>query len=286
MFFKKLLRNIFFSDLSYKNPIIIDNHKAMELMASELESEDILAIDTEFDWRTTYHPKLSLIQIASKNSIYLIDCLKINLKQLKQKLFKDSKKLLIFHSVRSDTTVLSSALEVYVKNVYDIQIAEKQISKKDFQAYGEIVKKYCRIRIDKDETKSNWLRRPLTDSQINYAANDVRFLIRIYFLQKKILNKKINLYSDVLRESKIQAEKGNEKLYMARLRRKKLSLFEKKIFMWREKVAEEQNTPISYIFKDKKLKDLSHSLKSKNMKMLTKILGDNFLVERLIKEVK
>ena len=89
-----------------------------------------------------------------------------------------------------------------------------------------------------------------------------------------------------MRESKIQAEKGNEKLYMARLRRKKLSLFEKKIFMWREKVAEEQNTPISYIFKDKKLKDLSHSLKSKNMKMLTKILGDNFLVERLIKEVK
>ena len=44
----------------------------------------------------------------------------------------------------------SSALNVYVKNVYDIQIAEKQISAKDSQAYGEIVKKYCHIKIDKE----------------------------------------------------------------------------------------------------------------------------------------
>ena len=65
-----------------------------------------------------------------------------------------------------------------------------------------------------------------------------------------------------------------------------MSSFEKKLFMWREKIAEEQNTPISYVFNDRKLKDLSHSLKSRNLKMLTKILGDNFLAERLIKEVK
>ena len=286
MFFKRFLKSIFSSDISFTNPIIVDNKENMELMVSKLEPENILAIDTEFDWRTTYHPKLSLIQIASKNSIYIIDCLKINLKYLTQKLFNDSTKLLIFHSVRSDATVLSSALNVYVKNVYDIQIAEKQISKKDVQAYGEIVKKYCHIKIDKEETKSNWLRRPLSDNQINYAANDVRYLIPIYFSQKKILNKKINLYSDVLKESEIQAEKGNEKLYKARLKRKKMSSFEKKLFMWREKIAEEQNTPISYVFNDRKLKDLSHSLKSRNLKMLTKILGDNFLAERLIKEVK
>ena len=266
MFLKRFLKSIFSSNLSFTTPIFVDNKENMELMVSELESENILAIDTEFDWRTTYHPKISLIQIASKNSIYIIDCLKINLKYLTQKIFSDSTKLLIFHSVRSDATVLSSALNVYVKNVYDIQIAEKQISKKDIQAYGEIVKKYCHIKIDKEETQSNWLRRPLSENQINYAANDVRYLIPIYFLQKKILNKKLNQYSEVLKESEIRAEKGNEKLYKARLKRKKMSSFEKKLFLWREKIAEEQNTPISYVFKDRKLKDLSHSLKSRNLK--------------------
>ena len=286
MFLKRFLKSIFSSNLSFKNPIFVENKENMKLMVSELESENILAIDTEFDWRTTYHPKISLIQIASKNSIYIIDCLKINLKYLTQELFSDSTKLLIFHSVRSDATVLSSALNVYVKNVYDIQIAEKQISKKDIQAYGEIVKKYCHIKIDKEETQSNWLRRPLSENQINYAANDVRYLIPIYFLQKKILNKKLNQYSEVLKESEIQAEKGNEKLYKARLKRKKMSSFEKKLFLWREKIAEEQNTPISYVFKDRKLKDLSNSLKSRNLKMLTVILGDNYLAKRLIKEIK
>ena len=286
MFLKRFLKSIFSSNLSFKNPIFVENKENMKLMVSELESENILAIDTEFDWRTTYHPKISLIQIASKNSIYIIDCLKINLKYLTQELFSDSTKLLIFHSVRSDATVLSSALNVYVKNVYDIQIAEKQISKKDIQAYGEIVKKYCHIKLDKEETQSNWLRRPLSENQINYAANDVRYLIPIYFLQKKILNKKLNQYSEVLKESEIQAEKGNEKLYKARLKRKKMSSFEKKLFLWREKIAEEQNTPISYVFKDRKLKDLSNSLKSRNLKMLTKILGDNYLAKRLIKEIK
>ena len=286
MFLKRFLKSIFSSNLSFKNPIFVENKENMKLMVSELESENILAIDTEFDWRTTYHPKISLIQIASKNSIYIIDCLKINLKYLTQKLFNDSTKLLIFHSVRSDATVLSSALKVYVKNVYDIQIAEKQISKKDIQAYGEIVKKYYHIKIDKEETQSNWLRRPLSENQINYAANDVRYLIPIYFIQKKILNKKMNQYSEVLKESEIQAEKGNEKLYKARLKRKKMSSFEKKLFLWREKIAEEQNTPISYVFKDRKLKDLSNSLKSRNLKMLTVILGDNYLAKRLIKEIK
>jgi len=286
MFLKRFLKSIFSSNISFTTPIFIDNKENMELMVSELESENILAIDTEFDWRTTYHPKISLIQIASKNSIYIIDCLNINLKYLTQKLFSDPTKLLIFHSVRSDATVLSSALNVYVKNVYDIQIAEKQISKKDIQAYGEIVKKYCHIKIDKEETQSNWLRRPLSVNQINYAANDVRYLIPIYFIQKKILNKKMNQYSEVLKESEIQAEKGNEKLYKARLKRKKMSSFEKKLFLWREKIAEEQNTPISYVFKDRKLKDLSHSLNSRNLKILTKILGDNHLAKRLIKEIK
>ena len=260
MFLKRFLKSIFSSNISFATPIFVDNKENMELMVAELESENILAIDTEFDWRTTYHPKISLIQIASKNSIYIIDCLNINLKYLTQKLFSDPTKLLIFHSVRSDATVLSSALNVYVKNVYDIQIAEKQISKKDIQAYGEIVKKYCHIKIDKEETQSNWLRRPLSENQINYAANDVRYLIPIYFIQKKILNKKMNQYSEVLKESEIQAEKGNEKLYKARLKRKKMSSFEKKLFLWREKIAEEQNTPISYVFKDRKLKDLSLSL--------------------------
>ena len=270
-----------------KNPIIfVDCEEKFDAAIQEISAKQTIAIDTEFDWRNTYFPKLSLIQISTNKKIFLIDCLKINSLHKLRSIFEDKEIMKVFHAVRSDVTVLSNSANLKVLNCFDIQIAEKYLSDSDLKSYSKIVFKYLKLRLDKSETNSNWLRRPFTKNQINYAADDVRYLINIYFLQKKILGKKTNLHDEVLEESKIQANKGNEKLYKARLKRKKMSQFEKKIFMWREKIAEEQNTPISYVFKDKKLKDLSNYLKSKNIKMLAKILGDNFLVERLIKEVK
>ena len=270
-----------------KNPIIfIDCEEKFDAAIQEISTKQTIAIDTEFDWRNTYFPKLSLIQISTNKKIFLIDCLKINSLHKLRSIFEDKDIMKVFHAVRSDVTVLSNSANLKVLNCFDIQIAEKYLSDSDLKSYSKIVFKYLKLRLDKSETNSNWLRRPFSKNQINYAADDVRYLIKIYFLQRKILGKKTNLHDVVLEESKIQANKGNEKLYKARLKRKKMSQFEKKIFMWREKIAEEQNTPISYVFKDKKLKDLSNYLKSKNIKMLARILGDNFLVERLIKEVK
>ena len=65
-----------------------------------------------------------------------------------------------------------------------------------------------------------------------------------------------------------------------------MSSFEKKIISVERKIAEEQNTPISYVFKDEEIKRFIASLKSRNLKILTKILGDNHLAKRLIKEIK
>ena len=270
-----------------KNPtIFVDCEEMFDAAIQEISSKKIIAIDTEFDWRNTYFPKLSLIQISTNKKIFLVDCLKINSLHKLRLIFEDKDIMKVFHAVRSDVTVLSNSANLKVLNCFDIQIAEQYLSDSDLKSYSKIVFKYLKLRLDKSETNSNWLRRPFTEKQINYAADDVRYLINIYFLQRKILRKKTDLHAVVLEESKIQANKGNEKLYKARLKRKKMSQYEKKIFMWREKIAEEQNTPISYVFKDKKLKDLSNYLKSKNTRMLAKILGDNFLVERLIKEVK
>ena len=99
--------------------------------------------------------------------------------------------LKIFHSVRSDSTVLSKCLGVYTQNTFDIQIADKYLSSGNIKSYGKIVKNNLGIDIDKSQTNSNWLRRPLTESQIQYAANDVNFLIEISKIQMKKLKKKI-----------------------------------------------------------------------------------------------
>ena len=90
-----------------------------------LKDEKILGLDTEFDWRKTYFPKLCLLQIATKKNVFLIDCIKCKDLIFLKQILEDKKKLLIFHSSRSDATVLNTNLKIKVKNIFDIQIAEK-----------------------------------------------------------------------------------------------------------------------------------------------------------------
>ncbi len=239
-----------------KTIYLIDSDNDINFLISSLENEEILGIDTEFDWRTTYFPTLSLLQIATKGKIFLIDCLQCkNLKNLKN-IIEDQDRLIIFHSARSDATVLFTNLHIKVKNVFDIQIAEKIIHGGDIKNYASIVKTYLNISLNKSETNSNWLKRPFTKSQIDYAANDVRFLIKIYNKQKRILEKK-NAYFTVKDLTKREVSSWSQKLYIPRVRKfKSQNKIEKDLFMWRENMAMERNVPPSYIFKDKYFKKI------------------------------
>ncbi len=265
----------------------ISDEFELNYLDKELCKCKMFGVDTEFDWRSTYFPKLSLIQISTLEKIFLIDCVKISPKVILKKYIQNKNYLKIFHSVRSDTTVLSKNLDLLTKNVFDIQVAEKLISSNEIKSYGKIVKKYIGLNLKKDETNSNWLKRPLSENQITYAAEDVDFLIDIYNFQKKIL-----LKCNSLEEAKNQSEKeailGNKSLKLLRLEKikNKFSKRNKKIFMWREDLAEEKNVPPAYIFKDKHLMKLSkiepedHSAKKKIMK----IIGDSKITENFIAE--
>ena len=80
---------------------------------------------------------------------------------------EDSSHLKILHSVRSDATVIKNCLGLKINNVFDIQIAEKEISKEGIKNYASIVGEYFSVNLDKAQTNSNWLKRPLTSEQLN-----------------------------------------------------------------------------------------------------------------------
>lgn len=121
--------------------------------------------------------------------------------------------------------------------------------------------------ISKSETNSNWQKRPLTEKQIDYAAEDVRYLHTIMRIQKKRLSKLKKLdffYSLCLREKNL----GEEYFSKSRLRRfqkrnKNISDEEVKIFNWREYEAEKLNVPPSHIVEDRDIKRLKKTLVSK-----------------------
>tara|TARA_E500000178_G_C16997817_1_gene744088 strand:+ start:1267 stop:2121 length:855 start_codon:yes stop_codon:yes gene_type:complete len=274
-FFKKK-RDIFFFESDHNR----------ELITELLSKESIIGLDTEFDWRNTYKPNLSMIQISLNKKIILLDCIKIKNLDFLKPLLEDKNRLNIFHSVRSDTTVLFSSIGIKISNVYDIQVAEQTITNKEKQNYASLVKKYYSVNLKKSETNSNWLKRPFSKKQLDYASDDVEYLMGIYKKQTKIL-KKLNLLEKVFLLSKKEANLGNQDLQVSRIKKlKKFNLKERTLFIWRETIARELNVPSSYIFKDKHLKELSAAISLRDKANIKKILKDNELTEKILRELQ
>ncbi len=251
-----IIKKLRFNLKNKKTICLIESEEDEEFVKESLEKEINIGIDTEFNWRNTYYPELSLLQISTRDKILLIDCLKYKKLDFLNGILENKNKIIIMHSSRSDTTVLNTNLKIKFKNSFDIQIAEKLINGGEIKNYGYIVAKYFGFELDKSETNSNWLKRPFTKSQINYAANDVRFLINIYKKQIKILEK-MNLLLKVKELTKKEVLLGSQDLHVSRLRKfKSQGKLEKNLFMWRENAAIEKNIPPSFIFKDKHFKKI------------------------------
>ena len=249
--------SLFKKNFFRKNFFLIDDEIKLDDLIEKITSLKVISVDTEFEWRRTYHPKLSLIQICDGNDIFLIDCLLCkNIEKVKF-IFESVQILKVFHAVRSDTTVLFSSLGIKTNNVFDVQIAEKIINDLDVKSYSYLVEKYINLSINKSETNSNWMKRPFSNNQLKYASEDVEFLIDIYTKQNKLLGKKGKL-NKAFYLSKEEAGLGNQELYISRLQKiRDKSEIDEKIFMWREELAKKKDIPTSFILSDKKLKKLS-----------------------------
>ena len=283
-----ILKKIGFSLKNKKTIYLVESEEDEEFVKESLEEEKYIGIDTEFNWRNTYFPELSLLQISTSSKILLIDCLKCKKLRFLNKILEDKTKVIVMHSSRSDTTVLNTNLKIKLNNCFDIQIAEKFINGGEIKNYGFIVAKYFGYELDKSETNSNWLKRPLTNKQLEYAADDVNFLIPIYKKQLKEL-KKLKKEKEVISEFRKETLLGNQELYISRLKRlKKASKEERDIFLWREKHASEKNLPPSYIFEDKFLKKIVKKIKNRKEEPdeIFKLFKDNSAAKDFLKFIE
>ncbi len=283
-----ILKKLGFYLKNRKEIYLIESEEDEEFVKKSLQDENYIGLDTEFNWRNTYFPELSLLQISTSSKILLIDYLKFKKLGFLNKVLEDKGKTIIMHSSRSDTTVLNTNLNIKLNNCFDIQIAEKYINGGEIKNYGFIVFKYCGYELDKSETNSNWLKRPLTDEQLKYASDDVNFLIAIYRMQLKKL-KKLKKENEINLEFIKEIRLGNQELHISRLRKlKKASKLEKDIFLWREKYAKQKNIPPSYIFGNKVLKKIVNKIKIKEKEPneIKKLFKDNSAAKDFLTYIK
>ena len=163
---------------------LITSDQDLSFLAKELTSSKVIAVDTEFRRTSKENMRLALIQINDNQEIYIIDCLAIDSYSELLKVFENSSIVKIFHSCREDIEALYSWTNGKITNIHDTQLANAFLGNELSISYQGIVKEKFGIELKKGETRSNWIRRPLRESQLDYAALDVEYLLDIYESQK------------------------------------------------------------------------------------------------------
>jgi ribonuclease D len=148
---------------------------------AHLRNCPLLGVDLEFDdMRYRYGRHLGLVQIFDGTDAWLIDPVTIpDLTELLA-VFADPAIVKVFHSCKSDILLLDELYQARVPNIVDTSILAQLLGEADNQiSLGRLIQQELGLEVDKGEQKSNWLKRPLTDSQLEYAANDVIYLFEL-----------------------------------------------------------------------------------------------------------
>jgi ribonuclease D len=140
-----------------------------------------IGMDTEFVRERTYWPQLALVQIAGgealpDDGILLVDPLLPGMADALARLLADTRILKIMHSASEDLIALKYFCNALPQPLFDTQIAAALCGVGAGLGYQRVLQELLGITVDKGETRSDWLRRPLSPSQLHYAADDVRHL--------------------------------------------------------------------------------------------------------------
>jgi ribonuclease D len=144
-----------------------------------------IGIDLEFDdMRHRYGRHLALIQVFDGQEVYLIDPLPLpNMAADLEPLFavlRDPAVAKVFHSCKSDILLLDEVFSVNCRNIVDTSVQFTLLAAEDNNiSLGRLIQAVLGFEVDKGEQKSNWLKRPLTEAQKEYAANDVLYLFQL-----------------------------------------------------------------------------------------------------------
>ncbi len=163
---------------------MIDNNAKLKDFFEEIKNCDWIAIDTEFLRVNTYYPILCLLQIATEKKSVCIDILAITDHSLFEALYRKNLTWVI-HAPSQDIEVLYNLTHKLPKKIFDTQTAAFFLKLGQQISYKALVEKYCQIELEKAHSRFDWSIRPIPQSALNYALDDVIYLAKLYPKIKK-----------------------------------------------------------------------------------------------------
>ena len=255
----------------------VSSQAHLDRVVALIEERKLVALDTEFTRQNTYYPILSIIQVAVKNSAnvkesFIIDCLlNLDLSGF-MRVIADEKIIKILHSSSQDLQIFHKQSGLLPSGIVDTQILANFCGLGFNVGYSSLVKTLFQRELNKNQQRSDWQRRPLSESQIKYALLDVFFLEEIYekLMADLSARNRLSWYQEEIRNfiaKVVSCSEDNllKKFSFRRKTPKQVSQIQNLIF-WREAWARKLDIPRQHLLRDEQLENLViHELSDVNL---------------------
>ncbi len=260
----------------------IDTPSQLATLCEQIKKEPWLALDTEFLREKTYYPKFCLLQIATPEWVACIDPIALpQLESLFDAIYNPAI-VKVFHSCRQDLEIFFQWTGKLPSPIFDTQVAAPLLGFQDNPGYAMLVSSLLSVNLNKAHTRADWSKRPLTEAELEYAADDVIYLCQIY----QIMVQKLTALGRIDWLKNDFAELTNPALYKVdpetawfkikgknKLTGKQLSIIQT-LAQWREKIAQAEDRPKSWLLRDELLFDLA-KLQPETVQELANVRGIN-----------
>lgn len=266
----------------------IESNADLERVCEAWQDEKLLAIDTEFMRSQTYYPIPGLIQVNDGKCNYLIDPTKIDDFFPLTDIFENDDILKVLHSCSEDLEVFHHGFACLPKSLLDTQVAAALAGYAFSLGFANLVREVLDVDLPKGETRSDWLQRPLSVAQVQYAAMDVEYL---YSVAIKLIStlKDCQRLEWAIEDSKAlitnyYENQNCDNSYLRfksawKLNPKQLAILQK-LCRWREDKAQDKNLPRNRIIKEPALMTIAQ----RNIMSLDKLRQVEGVSERMVRE--
>jgi len=159
---------------------VIDTQAALAAFCDDIKGCEWLALDTEFIREKTYYPKLCLIQLGVPDRCACIDPLALDSREPLYELLFDTATTKVLHACSQDQEIFVHLTGRVPTPIFDTQLAAPLLGLAEQIGYGNFIKELLGVTLDKAHTRTDWSQRPLSSEQIEYAADDVRYLAEVF----------------------------------------------------------------------------------------------------------
>ncbi|MHC6526809.1 ribonuclease D [Vibrio proteolyticus] len=237
---------------------IITQVSELETVCQQARERDVVMLDTEFVRTRTYYPQLGLIQLFDGDTLSLIDPVALEEMTAFVELLKDASVMKVLHACGEDLEVFQNAFGCTPVPMIDTQIMAAFLGHGLSTGFATLVAEYQGLELDKSESRTDWVARPLSQKQLEYAAADVYYLYPLYDkllaeVQQAGWWEAAQQESDLLVQKRIRtANIDNAYLDIKgawQLRPSELAIL-KPLATWRIEYAMKNDLALNFVFKD------------------------------------